>query len=292
MEQLAEGFHLLEGPVWDERRGLLFADADGGGVYCLRDGHVTTIVPHRRGIGGMALHAEGGLIVGGRNLAYKGAAGEETLVLVDNDVATSAQVGFSDIVSSPKGQVYAGTLGSRPDANGHVARGGGLYLIDLDGSCRAVIAAPQVRHTNGLGFSPDGTHLYYADSGYKTVFRYRVEVDGGLTDKNAFAVFEQGIPDGLAVASDGSVWVAGCFAGSVLVYEPTGALRRKIPIPINIVTNVCFGGAALCDVYITTGSLDASKKEGRVFHMTGDIPGVPITPARIPIHRSRPAPHL
>ncbi|KAK45377.1 hypothetical protein BG58_18420 [Caballeronia jiangsuensis] len=292
MEQVAEGFDLLEGPVWEDRRGLLFADAEGGGVYSLCDGHISTVVPHRRGIGGMALHADGGLIVGGRNLAYKGAAGEETLVLVENDVAKSAQVGFSDIVSSPSGQVYAGTLGSRPDANGHVARGGGLYLIDLDGSCRAVIPAPQVRHTNGLGFSPDGRHLYYADSGVKTVFRYRVEADGSLSERHAFARLEQGIPDGLAVATDGSVWVAGCFASSVFVYEPTGALRHRIAVPINIVTNVCFGGPALCDVFITTGSLEASKKEGRVFHMAGEIPGVPIAAARISIDRSRLAPHL
>ncbi len=292
MEQVAQGFDLLEGPVWDPQRGLLFADADGGGVYLLRDGTVSTIVPHRRGIGGMALHAEGGLVVGGRNLAYKGPAGEDTRVLVDNDVATSAQVGFSDIVASPKGQVYAGTLGSRPDPQGHVARGGGLYLIDLDGSCRAVIAAPQVRHTNGLGFSPDGSHLYYADSGYKTVFRYRICADGGLSEKHPFATLDQGIPDGLAVASDGSVWVAGCFAGCVLVYEPTGALRERIPVPINIVTNVCFGGKALCDVYITTGSLDASKKEGRVFCIGGDLPGVPIASARIPVDGQAPTPHL
>lgn len=292
MEQLAQGFALLEGPVWDPRRGLLFADAEGGGVYCLCDGRISVVVPHRRGIGGMALHAEGGLVVGGRNLAYKGPAGEETLVLVDNDVASSAQVGFSDLVASPKGQVYAGTLGSRPDANGHVARGGGLYLIDLDGSCRAVVAAPQVRHTNGLGFSPDGSHLYYADSGFKTVFRYRVEADGSLTGKHAFATLEQGIPDGLAVAGDGSVWVAGCFAGSVFVYEPSGALRCTIPIPIDIVTNVCFGGPELRDVYITTGALDPSKKEGRVFHLVGDVPGVPVALARIPVDRSRATPRL
>lgn len=129
-------------------------------------------------------------MVGGRNLAYKDSSGEDTRALVDNDVTNSTQVGFSDIVSSPKGQVYAGTLGARPDPRGHVARGGGLYLIDLGGACRAVIAAPQVRRTNGLGFSPEGSHLYYADSGYITVFRYRVEADGSLTDKHAFATLE------------------------------------------------------------------------------------------------------
>ncbi len=210
----------------------------------------------------MALHAEGGLVVGGRNLAYKGPAGEETLVLVDNDVASSAQVGFSDLVASPKGQVYAGTLGSRPDANGHVARGGGLYLIDLDGSRRAMVAAPQDKAHQW----PSGPRRMAAIDitpipASEMVLWYRVEADGSLTGKHAFATLEQGIPDGLAVAGDGSVWVAGCFAGSVFVYEPSGALRCTIPIPIDIVTNVCFGGPELRDVYITTGALDPSKKE-------------------------------
>ena len=31
METLCSGFGLLEGPVWDPDRGLLFADADRGG---------------------------------------------------------------------------------------------------------------------------------------------------------------------------------------------------------------------------------------------------------------------
>lgn len=85
------------------------------------------------------------------------------------------------------------------------------------------------------------------------------------------------------MASDGSVWVVGCFSGRVFVYEPSGALRRTIPIPIDIGTNVCFGGPELRDVYITTGALDPSKKDGRVFHMVGDVPGVPVTLVRIPV---------
>ena len=75
MDKLAEGYGLIEGPVWDTGRGLLFSDVPNGGVYCLgAGGQVTTVVEHRRGIGGMALHADGGLIVSGRNVAYKGPA--------------------------------------------------------------------------------------------------------------------------------------------------------------------------------------------------------------------------
>ena len=33
MDALTEGYGLIEGPVWDPARGLLFSDIMGGGVY-------------------------------------------------------------------------------------------------------------------------------------------------------------------------------------------------------------------------------------------------------------------
>ncbi|GIX47958.1 MAG: hypothetical protein KatS3mg131_2169 [Candidatus Tectimicrobiota bacterium] len=66
MEPLATGYTLIEAPVWDAERGLFFSDVLRGGVYLLSPaGTVATVVPGRRGIGGMALHAAGGLVVGG-----------------------------------------------------------------------------------------------------------------------------------------------------------------------------------------------------------------------------------
>ena len=61
MEQLISGYTLIEGPVWDPSQGLLFSDVHDGGVFCLEsNGTVHTMVEHRRGIGGMALHESGG----------------------------------------------------------------------------------------------------------------------------------------------------------------------------------------------------------------------------------------
>ena len=71
MERVATGYGLIEGPVWDPHRGLYFSDVLNGGVFLLdRAGKISTAVPKRRGIGGMALHAAGGLIVGGRDIAW------------------------------------------------------------------------------------------------------------------------------------------------------------------------------------------------------------------------------
>ena len=70
MERVATGFGLIDGPVWDPGRGLYFSDVINGGVHLLdRAGTVSPVVPKRRGIGGMALHEAGGLVVGGRDIA-------------------------------------------------------------------------------------------------------------------------------------------------------------------------------------------------------------------------------
>ena len=82
MEELVTGFGLIEGPTWLEDKGLLFSDVIQGGVYLLdASNNTSTIVEHRRGIGGIALHEDNGLIVGGRNISYKSFTGDKTIRL-------------------------------------------------------------------------------------------------------------------------------------------------------------------------------------------------------------------
>ena len=35
MQELASGYGLIEGPVWDDKRGLIFSDVINGGVFCI-----------------------------------------------------------------------------------------------------------------------------------------------------------------------------------------------------------------------------------------------------------------
>ena len=90
MEELATGFGLVEGPTWINDTGLLFSDVIKGGVYLLDHlNNVSTIVEHRRGIGGIAIHEENGLIVGGKNIAYKSFTGDKTTILLSNEIIDS-----------------------------------------------------------------------------------------------------------------------------------------------------------------------------------------------------------
>jgi len=281
MEKLAGGYGLVEGPVWIPGQGLAFSDVHGGGVHCLAaDGTVGTLFPHRRGIGGMALHEDGGLIVGGRNIAFKSFSGGESVVLLDRD-PEHGNVGFNDLTTDAAGRVYVGSLGSPVFEEGEQLPGN-LHVIDLDGTTR--IVAEDVLLTNGLGFSADGRTLYHADSRRQTVHCYDVREDGDLGPKRTFAKLDNGAPDGLAVASDGAVWVAVAGGGCVAVYEPDGALRERIAVPMPMCTSVCFGGSDLDDLYVVTGSDGVQgDREGSVYRLTTAIPGLPVPLAKVGI---------
>src|SRR5262249_29214602 len=139
MDALAKGYGLIEGPVWDRERGLIFSDVLFGGVFALsRAGTVSPVFEHRRGIGGIALHDAGGLVVSGRNVSFKPFDGGATVTLLDSD-AEHGNVGYNDLTTDAKGRIYVGSLGASPVfADGREPRAGDLYLIDLDGRSRIV----------------------------------------------------------------------------------------------------------------------------------------------------------
>ena len=180
MEELATGYTLIEGPVWDPERGLIFSDVHEGGAFCLSPtGDITTVIEHRRGMGGMALHADGGMVISGRNVAYKGPAAQGTVVLLDQESAGG--VGFNDLTTDSAGRIYVGSLGVSPFDRESEQLSGCLHRIDLDG--KATTLAEGIQLTNGLGFSPDGKQLYHSDSRAQIVGMYDVDDEGGVSER-------------------------------------------------------------------------------------------------------------
>jgi D-xylonolactonase len=279
MEQLATGYGLIEAPVWDGDRGLFFSDVLNGGVYCLSpSGTVSTSFPDRRGIGGMALHERDGLVVGGRGISYQSLSGDRTVVLLERSVVPEI-VGFNDLTTDARGRIYVGSLAFRV-FSGEPPKPGYLHLIDLDGSTR--IVADGVWLTNGLGVSPDGTRLYHSDSRADLVRVYDVRTDGSVGPWRVFAELGGAVPDGLAVAADGSVWVAAAHGGCVIAFEPDGTERLRLTAPLPMVTSVCFGGRDLHDLYVVTGSEGGPRANcGTIYRTRVDVPGVRLSPARI-----------
>lgn len=279
MQNLASGFGLVEAPVWDRKKGLYFSDVLNGGVYLLDSANtVSLVIPKRRGVGGMALHEAGGLIVGGRNIAWVGLDGGETKVLLSPESVPGA-IGFNDFTTDRLGRIYVGSLTYRVFAD--EPKPGFLHVIDLDGSMRTI--SDGIMLTNGLGFSPNGEKLYHSDARAGLVRVYDVQADGSVGPWQEFATLGPGrVADGLKVAADGSVWVADARGGRVAVFEASGAHRADIAVPLPMVTSLCFAGDDMRDLYVVTGS-DGSGREncGTVFRSRVDVAGLPIAMARV-----------
>src|ERR1043165_8240367 len=109
------------------------------------------------------------------------------------------------------------------------AGGGWLARVEPDG--KATVMLDNVTISNGVGWSPDSTRMYYADTptGLVDVFDYDLG-SGAVTGRRRCDDVD-GLPDGLCVDADGCVWVALWGAGQVRRYTPDGTLDRTVTVP-------------------------------------------------------------
>ena len=223
--------------------------------------------------------SSGGLVVGGRDIACVSLTDGTTHSLLSLDAIPGA-TGFNDLTADAAGRIYVGSLAFRV-FGGETPKPGHLHVIDLDGSMRTL--SDGVLLTNGLGFSPDGKRLYHSDARAPLVRVYDVAPDGSVGPWRKFASLgEAGVPDGLKVASDGSVWVADAHGGRVAVFDADGAHRQDIAIPLPMVTSLCFGGDDLRDLYIVTGSRGGPHENcGSIFRSRVDVAGLALPVARV-----------
>jgi sugar lactone lactonase YvrE len=137
---------------------------------------------------------------------------------------------------------------------------------------------------NGPAFSPDNRTLYFSDTVGGCILAYDLAGDGTLSGRRNFFVFapEDGMPDGLAVDSAGQIWCALYGGGKVVCISPAGDHKLSLPLPAACVTSLCFGGADLRTLCVTTGWSTGTTEEtktldigGAVFMRTVDCPGLP-----------------
>ena len=146
-----------------------------------------------------------------------------------------------------------------------------IYYAKSDGS----YISEQVHPTeapNGIGLSPDGSTVYWAETFTGRVFRRSVASPGELAPVPPFdsTVCLAGLPgyqllDSLAIDGDGNVCVATLVNGGITIISPDGANTTHIPTGDLLTTNICFGDSdgsgEYRDAYITASST------GKLLHM-------------------------
>jgi len=273
---------LGECPIWSvEEQALYFVDIKGRALHRFAPAtgeHRTFAMPEE--IGCIGFRKGGGFIAGFRSgLWLLDADGSRLQKLADNpeDQRTSR---FNDGRVDPAGRYLAGTIDEPKD-------GGKAHLYCYDSRGLSTLADGLLT-SNGVAFSPDGRTLYHSDTPTFTVWRYAYDpATGEATDKTLFVRLQptetdRGRPDGAAVDEQGCYWTALFEGGRIQRYAPDGRLLAEYPVPARCPTMVCFGGADLKTLYVTSARTGRSEDElstfphsGSLFAMPVDVPGLP-----------------
>ncbi|MBO0514214.1 SMP-30/gluconolactonase/LRE family protein [Streptomyces beijiangensis] len=241
MREFAE---LGEGPTWDAAADrLIWVDILSSRIHTYAPGSGRrTVMTAPQHVGAAKPRAGGGLVVNLRDgIGLYGPDG--AFGWLHRDPVPGRR--GNDAAVAPDGSLWAGTM--RYD---EAAGGGTLARFAADGT-----VAPQltVAVSNGTGWSPDGSRMYYVDSPTRRVDVF--DADGErISGRREFASVEAGagFPDGLTVDAEGCVWVALWDGAQIRRYTPDGVLDRTIPLPVRRPTACAFGGRDLRDLYITT----------------------------------------
>lgn len=247
IELLAEKkFEWAEGPVWDfTARRLLFSDIPrnmiwewspaGGLKKYLQPSGYTGAEPftgREPGSNGLAFIKNGADLVmcqhGDRRIAKRVAG--EFITLADKYQGKRLN-SPNDLVFKGNGDLYFTDppygLPKGADDPGKELDFQGVYRLSASGEL--TLLTRELSRPNGIAFSPDERTLYVANSDPRRaiVMAYPVKDDGTIGAGKIFfdatqAVQEKkpGLPDGLKVSRDGTVWATG--PGGVLVYSPAG----------------------------------------------------------------------
>lgn len=262
---------LLEAPRPHGDGSVLYSDVLGGGVYRVpADGSAEpeTVLPKRRGIGGLVPHRDGGIVVTGRTVVHVDGERQRELLALDG------VTGFNDVATDSTGRLLAGALRFSPFAGEDPVP---TEVWRIDGGGSTTVVAEGIDWPNGIGVSPDGSTTYVSDTSNGVVLAFTE----GSTAGDVFAKVDSGAVDGLAVDEDGGVWIALGDAG-IVRFHADGSLDGFAEVPAGFVSSLCFGGADRRDVFITTADNPvAPEKGGTVFRARSEVAGLPVAPASV-----------
>ena len=276
---LDAGDQLGEGPVWDDRRGLLLrVDISRGLVHewdpvagsaatTEFDCEAAAVVPRAR--------APGWVVAVGRELVLHEPGGRTVLGAVEPDLPDNR---FNDCRCDPQGRLWAGTLSKR-----RAAGTAALYRLQPGGQIETVV--PGTTLSNGLGWRPDCQTMYFVDSTTQRLDAFDFDAaSGALSGRRGLATIDpaDGLPDGLAVDAEGGIWVALFGGGALRRYTPAGELDAHVALPVTNPTCPGFGGADLRRLFVTSARhrlspqrLAAEPLAGALLELDPGVAGLP-----------------
>ena len=234
--------HLGESARWDGHRWW-WLDATNGRVFsaATRPSALTDIrLEHDFGRRTTVVQpVDGGyLIVCGANVLAVDTAGT-----IENWAELPSLPGetFNDATVDDSGRLIIGTIAPEGRRDGR--------LLRIERGREARVLQDGFALSNGMGWR-SSSELIHADSTHHCVWSHHI--DGATVTSRRILDIPDGLPDGLIVDPDGSIWVAVYGTGEVRHYDTNGHLDHVITVPTAQVTSIARGGHRHDQMLITT----------------------------------------
>jgi gluconolactonase len=249
LQKLSGDFQFTEGPTADSAGNLFFTDQPNNRIMKWSvAGELSTFMQPAGRANGMYFDSKGNLLACAdeKTELWSIAPGGKVTVLA-RDYQGKMLNGPNDVWARPEGGIYFTdpfykrpwwTHDRMPQDGQHV------YYLPPDGQPLRRVTQ-DLTQPNGIIGAPDGRALYVADIGARKTYRYAIEKDGALVDKQLFC--EMG-SDGMTMDSQGNVYLTG---KGVSVYNKAGRQIDHIDVPEGWTANVSFGGKDRQTLFIT-----------------------------------------
>ncbi|NCO21051.1 MAG: SMP-30/gluconolactonase/LRE family protein [Rhodobacterales bacterium] len=259
-KRLATGFDWVEGPVWfGDADCLLFSDIPNNRILRWNaETGISTFRAPSNYANGQTRDPQGRLVTcehGGRRVTRTEHDGSVKVIADSYDGKPLNSP--NDVVVKSDGSIWFTDphYGIMTNYEGFAATAQqplSVYRVDDCGIRR--IETPGMNAPNGLCFSPDEKRLYVADTGrmfsddVQNVRVFDVAHDATLSGGAIFCKVGTGASDGIRCDTDGNLWSSA--GDGVYCFAPDGTLLGQIHVP-EIVSNICFGGRAKHQLFIT-----------------------------------------
>ena len=281
---LASDLGFPEGPVVMPDGAIVFCDGNTGELQRWKKGELGRFAQTGGSPWGALLGSDGAVYVTqGGNVPgaqdQSAVAGiqrvrrDGTVELLCTSIAGYTLAGPNDLAFGPDGRLWFTDSGTEEDPRAEEPAPGRLFVLDPSGDGECLMERPMV-YPNGIAFDAE-QRLYWTESMAHRVCR----LDDG--EATTFSQLSDGhVPDGMAFAADGRLFVCTTISGGVTVLSPGGELLEEIALGEHA-TNCIFDGATLYVTATRVAEIHADQRTGTFWSVETDAEGLPLLPGAL-----------